>query len=123
VRLLIPGKSDVPAAYYVARAFFSRLLKAGVEIYTYMGEILHAKTYVFEECWSIIGSTNLDFQSLRYNDEGSVGILDCEFARQMSEMFEEDVGNSIKIDLATWHRRPFSEKAKEWFFSIFRRRL
>jgi cardiolipin synthase A/B len=123
VRLLIPGKSDVPAAYYVARAFFSRLLKAGVEIHTYMGEILHAKTYVFDACWSLIGSTNLDFQSLRYNDEGSVGILDCEFARQMSEMFEEDVANSIKIDLATWHKRPFSEKAKEWFFSIFRRRL
>ena len=123
VRLLIPGKSDVPAAYYVARAFFARLLEAGVEIYTYMGEILHAKTYVFDECWSIIGSTNLDFQSLRYNDEGSVGILDCEFTRQMSGVFEEDIRHSIKIDLRTWHRRSFSEKAKEWFFSIFRRRL
>ena len=123
VRLLIPGKSDVPAAYYVARAFFTRLLKAGVEIYTYTGEILHAKTYVFDDCWSIIGSTNLDFQSLRYNDEGSIGILDGEFNRKMKDVFEEDMMNSLKIDLKTWHQRPFSEKVKEWFFSIFRRRL
>ncbi|HTZ18159.1 MAG TPA: phospholipase D-like domain-containing protein [Dissulfurispiraceae bacterium] len=123
VRLLIPGESDVPAAYYVARAFFSRLLKAGVEIYTYTGEILHAKTYVFDDCWSIIGSTNLDFRSLRYNDEGSVGILDEQFARGMHEIFEEDIRHSAKIELEPWRRRPFSEKAKEWFFSIFRRRL
>ena len=123
VRLLIPGKSDVPAAYYVARAFFSRLLKSGVEIYTYMGEILHAKTYVFDDRWSIIGSTNLDFQSLRYNDEGSVGILDCGFTSQLALLFEDDIKNSIRIDLTSWLERPFSEKVKEWFFSIFRRRL
>ncbi len=123
VRLLIPGKSDVPAAYYVARAFFSRLLKAGVEIYTYSGKILHAKTYIFDDSWSIIGSTNLDFRSLRYNDEGSVGILDNGFTRRMSQVFEEDLRNSNKIQLEAWHMRPLSEKVKEWFFSIFRRRL
>ncbi|MDH5767889.1 MAG: phospholipase D-like domain-containing protein [Nitrospirota bacterium] len=123
VRLLVPGKSDVPAASYAGRAFFSRLLKAGVEIYTYMGEILHAKTYIFDSCWSIIGSTNLDFQSLRYNDEGNVGILDVGFASKMTEIFEEDLIQSLKIDKESWSRRPFFEKLKEHFFSLFRRRL
>jgi cardiolipin synthase len=123
VKLLIPGKSDVPAAYYVARAFFGRLLRAGVDIYTYTGEILHAKTYIFDDCWSIVGSTNLDFQSLRYNDEGSVGILDCGFTHQLAMLFEDDIGNSVKIDLSTWRKRPLPDKIKEWFFSIFRRRL
>ena len=123
VRLLVPGKSDVPAASYAGRAFFSKLLTAGVEIYTYLGNILHAKTYVFDECWSIIGSTNLDFQSLRYNDEGNVGILDAGFASQMMEIFEEDLKQSSKIETKEWLRRPFGEKAKEYFFSFFRRRL
>jgi cardiolipin synthase len=123
VRLLVPGKSDVPAASYAGRAFFSRLLKAGIEIYNYTGEILHAKTYIFDNCWSIIGSTNLDFQSLRYNDEGNVGILDTGFALKMQEVFEEDLKHSIKIDEDSWHKRPFSEKIKEWFFSLFRKIL
>ena len=123
VRLLVPGKSDVPAASYAGRAFFSRLLKAGIEIYNYTGEILHAKTYIFDNCWSIIGSTNLDFQSLRYNDEGSVGILDTGFALKMQEVFEEDLKHSIKIYEDSWHKRPFSEKIKEWFFSLFRKIL
>ncbi|MEW6003067.1 MAG: phospholipase D-like domain-containing protein, partial [Nitrospirota bacterium] len=97
--------------------------ETGVEIYTYVGEILHAKSYIFDDCWSIIGSTNLDFQSFRYNDEGNVGILDTSFAQKLSEIFESDLKNSIKIERDEWKRRPFSEKLMEHFFSLFRRRL
>lgn len=123
VRLLVPGESDVPAASYAGRAFFSKLLIAGVEIYTYLGNILHAKTFVFDECWSIIGSTNLDFQSFRYNDEGNVGILDAKFASQMTEIFQEDLKQSLRVEKEQWLNRPLLEKLKEHFFSLFRRRL
>ena len=123
VRLLVPGKSDIPAASYAGRAFFSRLLKSGIEIYTYLGEMLHAKAYLFDECWSIVGSTNLDYQSLRYNDEGNIGILDLPFASKMTWIFEEDLKNSVKIDEETWRKRPFLEKMKEHFFALFRKRL
>jgi cardiolipin synthase len=123
VRLLIPGISDVPAVSYAGKAFFSRLLKAGVEIYTYEGEILHAKAYIFDNCWGIIGSTNLDFQSLRYNDEGNVGILDSGFTLKMTNIFAEDLKHSTQINPIEWQNRPLKEKIKEWFFSMFRRRL
>jgi cardiolipin synthase len=123
VKVLVPGKSDVPAASYAGRAFFSRLLKAGVEIYTYVGEMLHAKAYLFDRCWSVIGSTNLDYQSLRYNDEGNIGFLDVPFASQMTEVFEEDLKNSTRIDEEAWRQRPFLEKVKEHFFALFRKRL
>ncbi|MDP2752937.1 MAG: phospholipase D-like domain-containing protein [Nitrospirota bacterium] len=123
VKLLLPGKSDISAAYYAGRAFFSKLLKAGVEIYNYHGEILHAKTSVFDEMWSIIGSANLDFQSLRRNDEGNVGIIDTNFGKQMIEIFHEDLKQSEKITLDKWLKRPFIEKVKEKLFAMFRRRL
>ena len=123
VKLLVPGRSDIPAASYAGRAFFSRLLKAGIEIHTYLGDMLHAKTYLFDGCWSLIGSTNLDYQSLRYNDEGNIGILDQSFAAKMTEIFEEDLRNSAKIDEETWRRRPLSEKIKEHFFALLRKRL
>lgn len=123
VRILVPGISDVPIASYAGRAFFTRLLKAGVEIYMYAGEILHAKSYIFDESWSIIGSTNLDFQSFRYNDEGNVGILDVGFASKMLEIFEEDIRHSTRIYLEQWHKRPLREKIMENLFALFRRRL
>jgi cardiolipin synthase len=123
VKLLVPGKSDVPAASYAGRAFFSRLLRAGIEIYTYLDEMLHAKTYLFDQSWSIIGSTNLDYQSLRYNDEGNIGILDSAFALKLAGIFDEDLKNSVKINEETWRKRPFSEKMIEHFFALFRKRL
>lgn len=123
VRLLLPLKSDVPAADYAGRASFTELLKAGVQIYTYKGRILHAKTAVFDGCWSIIGSANLDFQSLRRNDEGNVGILDKKFGQKMMDVFEADIKDSAKIDMEEWTKRNFCEKIKERFFVLFRRRL
>jgi len=123
VRLLVPGKSDIPAASYAGRSFFTRLLKAGIEIHTYLGDMLHAKTYLFDQCWGIIGSTNLDYQSLMYNDEGNIGILDSSFASEMAKIFEEDLKNSTRIEEKTWHKRPFLEKIKEHFFALFRKRL
>ena len=123
VRLLVPGKSDIPAASYAGKAFFAGLLRAGIEIYTYRGEMLHAKTHLFDQSWSIIGSTNLDYQSLMYNDEGNVGILDPLFGSKMMEIFEEDLKNSVKIDLEAWQKRPPLEKIWEHFFALFRKRL
>jgi len=123
VKLLLPGRSDITAALYAARAYFARLIKAGVGIYNYRGEILHAKTAVFDGVWSIIGSTNLDFQSLRRNDEGNVGIVDEDFGRQMCDTFSEDLRNSERVDLEEWLKRPFCEKIRERFFSLFRKQL
>ncbi len=123
VRLLVPGRSDVPAAAYAGRAFFMRLLNAGVEIYTYRGEMLHAKTYLFDPGWSIIGSTNIDYQSLWYNDEGNVGIFDIGFGAEMARIFEEDLSHSHRLERTIWRNRPFVEKAKEHFFALFRKRL
>jgi len=123
VKLLLPGRSDIYAAHYAGRAFFTRLLRAGIKIYNYQGEILHAKTFVFDEMWSIIGSANLDFQSLRRNDEGNVGIIDSQFGSQMVNIFNEDLKNSSEISLMDWLRRPLVNKLKEHFYALFRRRL
>jgi cardiolipin synthase len=123
VRLLVPGKSDIPAASYAGRSFFTRLLKAGIEIHTYRGDMLHAKTYLFDQCWGIVGSTNLDYQSLVYNDEGNIGIMDASFGSKLAEIFEEDLKNSVKIDEETWRKRSFLEKIIEHFFALFRKRL
>lgn len=123
VKLLLPGESDVSAAHFAARYFYRRLLQAGVEIYAYSGQILHAKSYVFDGCWSIIGSANLDFLSLRRNDEGNVGILSEEFGREMEDVFLSDITHSVPLSLKKWEQRPWSERLQEWFFALFRRRL
>jgi cardiolipin synthase len=123
VKLLLPGTSDVKSAHFAGRAFFARLLQSGVKIYNYQGEILHAKTAVFDGLWSIIGSANLDFQSLRRNDEGNVGIIGTSFGTKMEQIFYEDLAISRRITADSWHKRPWYQKGLEQFFALFRKRL
>lgn len=123
LKLLLPGESDVISVFYASRSYYKRLLKAGVEIYNYQGAVLHAKTAVFDGCWSIVGSANLDFQSLRRNDESNVGVFDNIFSRDLIEVFYKDLGNSVQIDPITWGNRPFYEKFLEKFFFAVMKKL
>lgn len=123
IKLLLPSRSDIKAVMYAGRASFTHLLKWGVEIYLYQESILHAKSYLFDGVFSIIGSANLDFQSLRKNDEGNVGVYDEGFALEMEKIFQKDVERSKKTELAEWLRRPLLNKILEKFFVLFRRRF
>ncbi|MEW6600073.1 MAG: phospholipase D-like domain-containing protein, partial [Nitrospirota bacterium] len=93
------------------------------EIYNYQGAVLHAKTTVFDGCWSIIGSANLDFQSLRKNDESNVGVYDPDFSAHMTEVFHNDLKNSFRIDAAEWAGRPMHQKILEKLFSLIMKKL
>jgi len=123
LKLLLPGESDIIPVFYASRSYYKRLLKAGVEIYDYQGVVLHAKTSVFDGCWSIVGSANLDFQSLRRNEESNVGILDNNFSKDMIEVFFNDLEKSVKIDAQIWEKRPFYQKFLEKFFFAIMKKL
>ncbi len=123
LNLLLPGKSDVTPVFYAGRKYFKRLLKAGVIIYNYQGSILHSKTAVFDECWSIIGSSNLDYQSFKRNDESNVGVLDHTFGSNLINVFHEDIKQSLKIDKTDWSRRPLYHKFLEHIYSLIMKKL
>jgi cardiolipin synthase len=123
LKLLLPGESDVRSVFYAGRSYFSRLLKAGAEIYNYQSSVLHAKTTVFDECWSIIGSANFDHQSLGRNEESNVGIFDVDFSTHMTEAFQADLKNSLRVDADKWAQRPLHHKILEKLFSLIMKKL
>jgi len=41
----------------------------------------------------------------------------------MTAVFQEDITHAGEIQIIQWTQRPFSEKIKERFFVLFRRRL
>ncbi len=123
LKLLLPGESDVRSVFYAGRSYFSRLLKAGAEIYNYQGAVLHAKTTVFDGCWSIIGSANFDYQSLSRNEESNVGVFDGDFSTHMTEAFQTDLKNSLKVDADKWAQRPLHQKILEKLFSLIMKKL
>src|SRR5262249_20903403 len=69
VRIMVAGTTDVQAVREASRSLYEILLGAGARMFEWQGRVLHAKTAVIDGRWSTVGSSNLDYQSLRYNLE------------------------------------------------------
>lgn len=117
VQLMLPSRCDVRALLIAARSFYEKLLAAGVEIYERQEVVLHAKTMTIDSCLTIIGSMNLDYRSIEYNFELSAIIRSEEFARQMEELFQNDMRFSRQITLNQWRHRPMSDRLVQWAVS------
>ena len=103
VQLLLAGKSDVTISQMAARSFYHRLLKAGVEIYEYQPQILHAKLIVCDGV-TYVGSSNLDIRSLNLNYELMLRFDDKTIATEALEIFEHTLRQSRKIELHQWRK-------------------
>jgi len=120
VKLMLPGERTDSA--FVARAgrhLYRKLVEAGVELYEYQPTLCHQKVVVIDECWSLVGSTNMDARSLELNAEVSVGIHSPEVAADLKRAFERDCKDCRRVqapDLAAvpWYHRCFNAMAYQF---------
>jgi len=105
VRLLVPGVADHQWMVVAGRAWYERLLRAGVQIYEYQKGPLHSKTLTIDGAWSLVGSPNFDYRSLLLNFEVAVAIYGPRLARDLEEQFADDLRDARRIDLATFRER------------------
>jgi cardiolipin synthase len=105
VRLLLPGRTDVPLVRHAGHGHYAALLESGVRVFEYSDSILHAKTVVADDWVSVVGSTNLDFRSFHFNAECNLVILDDATGRAFAEAFREDLLHSREIAAEQWNGR------------------
>jgi cardiolipin synthase len=113
VKLVLPGRTDSWLAFNAGRSFYEDLLEDGVKIYERKARLLHAKTATIDGVWSTVGSTNLDWRSLVYNDELNAVVLGPEFAAQMEALFAKDIADSTPITREDWAQRPLQARVRE----------
>ena len=92
VRILVPGNhTDAIPVQYAGRGFYEELLQAGVRIFEYQPSMMHAKTVVVDDGWTLVGSANMDERSMEINEENLLGVAESSFARSVAEGFERDL--------------------------------
>ena len=101
VELLLAGKTDVPLAQRAARSLYGPLLRAGVRIWEYQPQILHAKLALVDDA-CFVGSANLDARSLSINYELTIHLRDARLAAEATAMFTADLVHARAISLADW---------------------
>ena len=120
VRVLVEGEvTDAKPVKYSSRAAYERLMESGIEFYEYQPTMMHAKTMVVDNAWSMFGSANFDNRSLELNDELNVATDDRGLAADITRQFEIDLSSAAKLELESWRRRPTLDKVREWMWSHF----
>ena len=99
VRLLVPGASDIPVLSGLSRVGYRPLLDGGVRVFEWNGAMMHAKTAVADGTWARVGSTNLNLASWLSNWELDVAVENESFAREVEEMYIDDLSGSTEIVL------------------------
>jgi cardiolipin synthase len=120
IRLLLEGDiTDAMPVKYASRKHYEQLMELGIEIYEYQPTMMHTKTFVVDEVWSMFGSANFDNRSLELNDELNVAVMNRALAARLLADFENDLKASKRLELATWRQRPLLSKTREQFWAAF----
>ena len=115
VRIIVPGPyMDRDVVLRASRYHWGRLLAAGAEIYRYQPAMYHCKVMIVDATLVSVGSTNFDSRSFSINDEANLNVYDAQFAREQTGIFERDIAQSRRVDLAEWQARRWWTRAADF---------
>lgn len=110
VRIITPHHPDKAYVHAVTRAYYEGLIECGVKIYEYTPGFIHAKTFVVDGEYGVVGTINLDFRSLYLHFECGVWMYKTESIAQIHDDFLKTQALSQQITLeecrsVKWYRK------------------
>ncbi len=97
VRIIVPHIPDKKLVFEVTRSFYPRLMRAGVRIYEYEPGFIHAKTYLADDKYAMIGTINLDYRSLVHHFECGIWAYNTEAIPVIKEDLEATILKSAEV--------------------------
>ncbi len=97
VRIIVPHIPDKKLVFGMTQSFYHRLMAAGVKIYEYEPGFIHAKSYLVDDEYAMIGTINLDYRSLVHHFENGVWMYRCESIGDLKADIEDTLNKSIEI--------------------------
>ena len=110
VRIVTPHIPDKWYVHAVSRSYYELLVGSGVSIYEYTPGFIHAKTFVVDDMFAVVGTINLDYRSLFLHFECGVWLYKTKSVFEVKEDYLLMLEVCQKITLednrnVNWHRR------------------
>ncbi len=94
------------------------LIDTGVEIQLYRGGLLHTKSITVDQSITMFGTVNLDMRSLWINYEVSLFVYDEGFAKEIRQLQQSYLDDSLSLDIEAWKQRGFKQRFLENVFRL-----
>lgn len=120
VGVVVGARSDVPITAFATRSLYEQLLAGGVHLFEWPAAVLHAKTAVIDDAWSIVGSYNFDHRSLFYQLECVAVVANPSFAESLRDQTLADISRCREVRLQAHRRRSWWRKALEYVAYLLR---
>ena len=98
VRIVTPGIPDKKIIYRLTRSNYIPLLKAGVKIYEYLPGFIHAKSYVCDDKFAVVGSINMDYRSLYLHFENGIYMENVKEIKDVKKDMDETLKDCKKLN-------------------------
>jgi cardiolipin synthase len=119
ISLVLPGHNNLPFVAWASRASYWELLKNNIRIFEQPAPFSHTKLFQVDDCWTLIGSANLDTRSLRLNFELNLSIYDLSFSTAISRHFDRALADSRPITLAEVDGRTLPVRLRDGVARLF----
>lgn len=113
VDIILPEVSDNPIVQWATRHILSFLLDDGIHFYFQPAPFCHSKLLLIDDCYTMIGSANLDPRSLRLNFEMGVEVFSKSLNNELWDHFDEILKKSKKIQLKALQHRSLPHKLRD----------
>lgn len=113
VNIMIPCKPDHPFVYWATYSYIGELVMEGAHCYKYEDGFLHAKGMIIDEKVFCYGTANMDIRSFALNFEVNAVVYDGRKAKEMTEIFREDLKKSTRITKEIYTNRSLTIRLKE----------
>ena len=97
VRIIVPHIPDKRLVFALTRSYYHRLMAAGVKIYEYTPGFIHAKSYVTDGKYAMIGTVNLDYRSLVHHFENGVWMYGCDAVADIKSDIDDTLEKCTEV--------------------------
>lgn len=119
VRLITPHIPDKKSVFEVTRANYRELVEAGVKVYEYTPGFMHAKSFVSDDRYAVVGSVNLDYRSMFLHFENGVMLYDTPTVLDVKRDFLSTVEKSQPITMEICNSIPLWRQVMRSIFKVF----
>ena len=111
VKLIVPRLARPMIAGLATDECLRGFFDSGIKVWRWNGPMMHAKTIVVDRSWLLVGSSNVDPQSLRFNAELNLEVHGEKIGEQMARVFAADLLTSTPYTYDDWRRRSLMWRA------------
>ncbi|MEM9302613.1 MAG: phospholipase D-like domain-containing protein [Pseudomonadota bacterium] len=122
VTVILPSDNNLPFVQWAMQAVIPRLQAQGIRFWVQPPPFSHAKLFLVDEEYALVGSANIDARSLRLNYEIGLEIHDAACTGQLVEYFDRARASGYEIKRETLANRRLPWRVRDgaaWLMSPY----